>query len=116
MQTKIDSFLASLKDKVKQGNASHSERVKLLVSEKSVERQLQLTSDDSKAVEDLMYPLDCAVANKVWSVATSKSVGEELRSARTEVDKYFQPLSIHTERVTVVVARGVIGLPNDLGV
>lgn len=49
---------------MKCANDIGSERVNLLVSEKSLNRQLQLRSENSQRVEDLKYRLDGTAAKR----------------------------------------------------
>lgn len=74
MQANIDSIQASLDDEIKRSNAIDSERVKLLVSEKILKRQLQLRTNDSEDDEDFKYRLDRAVAKERQSETIIKSL------------------------------------------
>lgn len=58
------------------------------VSEKIHKRQLQLKSDESQDVEDLMYQLEEAVAVKRQSETIINSLREQLLSVQRKVDKY----------------------------
>lgn len=62
MQAKIDQIQVSLDDELERANGLESKRIRLLVSEKSAERQIQLMSEDSQEVDDLKYRLYRVVA------------------------------------------------------
>lgn len=106
MQAKIDSIQVSLGDEVKRGKGREKEIVKLLVSEKSLKRKLQLRSDDSQEIEDLQHRVDGAVGKERRSENIIKSLPVQLLSVRSDLHNYRQRLSPYTERYTVDIAHG----------
>lgn len=104
MHAKIDLIQVSLDNQVNRAEALDSERVKLLVSKKSLKRKLQLKSDHSPKVEDLKYRLDGAVAKDRWSDTIINSRSGQLLTARSDVDKYCQRLLLHIQRFMADVA------------
>lgn len=64
MQAKIDWIQLSLDGEVKRKNYFHCKRVWLIVSEKSLKRQLQLRSDQGQDVMYLKYRLNSAVSKE----------------------------------------------------
>lgn len=74
IQGQTDSIQASLEDKVRRATTSETERDKSDVSEKSMNSQLQLRSDDSQEFEDLTYRLVGAVEKDRCSESFMKSV------------------------------------------
>lgn len=64
MQAKIDHVQASLYSKMKHANSLDGKRVIILVSEKILRCQQQLTAEDSQDVKDLNYRMESAVAKE----------------------------------------------------
>lgn len=109
-----DRLQTSLVEEEARANATVSERVKLLVSEKGFNRQLQLRSEDMQEVEYFKYLLDGAVAKKCRSHTVIESIQEQPLSAPTDFDKYRQRLPVYTERFMADVADGCSGFLYNL--
>lgn len=114
-QAKIDAIQAFLDDEVKRSEALNSELVKKVVSEKSLERQRQFNSDDSQEVEGQKCSMDGAVGKKRRSETIIISLLEQLLSVSSDVNTYYQRLSLRIERFTASIADGFSGLLYNLG-
>lgn len=90
MKSKIYSIQASLNDTVKRAKVLDSDRVKLLVYEKTVKRQLQIRSADNRDVEGSNYMLNSSAAKNRRSVTRITSLWEQLLSVWSNIDKYRQ--------------------------
>lgn len=102
-QAKVDFNQASLNDEVKRVNHLDRESVKLLISEQTLKRQLQLKYDDSEEFKSSNIQLVCAVAHQRLSQPIIKYVREVLQSFRSDADKYHQRVFLYTERLAVDV-------------
>lgn len=110
MQARTDLVQVCLNKEVKCVIALDSDRVNLLVSEKSLKHPLQLRSDKIQEVEDLKYRLDGVFANERLSETINKSCREQLLSVRFDVENQCQRLAVYTESFTAELTDGFGGL------
>lgn len=115
MQTNIDLIQASLNNEVKRANVLDSKRVKLLVSEYSIKRQMQLLSEDSLIRENLKYGMDGTVAKNRRSQTINQFLQEQLPFIQSNVKKHGQRFHLYLERFTVDVTESFSGFLYSLG-
>lgn len=94
MQDMIDRIQTILDGEVKRADDLESEGVRLHVSEKSLNRQLQLRFEHSQGVENLKYQLDGSVAKECPAQNSIEPLREYPLSIRFYVDKYCQSFPV----------------------
>lgn len=91
-------------------SALGSKRDKVLLFEKIIKRQLLLSFEDGRVVEDLTNRLDNTFAKKRRDQTIIESVWEQLLADRSDNDHYRQSSPFYAERFTADVAGGSSGL------
>lgn len=91
MQAKFVRKQTSFDGQIIFAKAVDSERVRILISEKSFRRQLQLRSEDCQEVGELKHRLDGVVAEERRSQTSIVFLREQLLSTRSDFDRYRPP-------------------------
>lgn len=95
-------------------NDESRNRVRSLISEKSIQAQLRHTTNNSRVLKDLKYDLDGAGTKKSRRQRTVQYSYSQLTSIRSSVDHYCQRLLLYKECFVADVTDGFNVFPYDL--